>query len=207
MGSSDHVAYVQDYRLTGAPFKSTVPDNRTRPRIPVLHHRAEMTWSGWICPVVTLRGRPQQDRAALARAFIAKAVFQIVPGRCASAWTTGRYAVCAAGRYPRAAQRSDLLAGPELLRAAYTRRCRSSWSATCHATRRRSRGVVDAHARARNGPRRAVLSAADADRDLADLPQSCAVGTSATPRAIRNPGSATSCISTRPTVGFRSVVS
>ena len=48
----------------------------------------------------SLRGRPQQDRAALARAFIAKAVFQMtLPGRCASAWpTTGRYAVCAAGR-------------------------------------------------------------------------------------------------------------
>ena len=30
---------------------------------------------------------------------------------------------------------------------------------------------------------------------------------SATPRAIRNPGSATSCISTRATAGFRSVVS
>ena len=32
----------------------------------------------------------------MARAFIAKAVFQMLPGRCASAWpTTGRYAVCA----------------------------------------------------------------------------------------------------------------
>ena len=44
-----------------------------------------------------LRGRPQQDRA-LARAFIAKAVFHLATGHCLSGWPTiGRCAACAAG--------------------------------------------------------------------------------------------------------------
>ena len=137
----------------------------------------------------TLRGRPQQDRAALARAFIAKAVFQIDTTRALRerlandralrrlcGWESIR-ALPSEATFSRAfAEFAEGALPSRLHEALITDTMQGSWSATCHATRRRSRGVrkrrrsrssqpspsasVDAHARARNGPRsRAVLSA------------------------------------------------
>ena len=79
MGAQRPCPYVQDYR-PGAPFKSACSrqsasaGERYQSFITVL----ELVRVEQHLPCCrTLRGRPQQDRAALARAFIAKAVFQI----------------------------------------------------------------------------------------------------------------------------------
>ena len=105
--SSDHVTYGQDYRLTGAPFKSacsrqsnktSVPwENATSPSSPC------SSWSGWnnICPVVVpcAVARNRIGRRWRVPSSPRRCSKSTLPGRCASAWpTTGRYAVCAAGR-------------------------------------------------------------------------------------------------------------
>ena len=77
-----------------------------------------------------LPGRPQEDRAALARAFIAKAVFAITTTRGSlSVWpSTPRCVACVAGAGPRrspARRRSRVPSLPSLTapcRAACTRR-------------------------------------------------------------------------------------
>ena len=61
----------------------------------------------------TLRGRPQQDRVALARAFIAKAVFQIDTTRALLERLANDRALrrlCGWGEYTGDSQRGDLLA-------------------------------------------------------------------------------------------------
>ena len=65
--------------------RAPVPDNRTRSSVPwEIRYQSFITVLELVrveqhlpCCRICLRGRPQQDRAALARAFIAKAVFQI----------------------------------------------------------------------------------------------------------------------------------
>ena len=83
MGGSGHVPANKTIELLVRLSRVSVPDNRARPRspgrtLPVVHQRARVGPGEQHLPCFrSLRGRPQRDRAALARAFIGKAVFQI----------------------------------------------------------------------------------------------------------------------------------
>ena len=135
----------------------------------------------------TLRGRPQQDRAALARAFIAKAVFQIDTTRALRerlandralrrlcGWESIR-ALPSEATFSRAFAEFAEGALPSRLHEALITDTMQDQLVHVSRDRRRSRGVrkrprsrssqpspsasVDAHARARNPRSRAVLSA------------------------------------------------
>ena len=235
---SDHVPTCKTIdllvRLSRAPVpenKTSVPwENATSPSSPC------SSWSGWnnICPVVVACAVARNR--IVARAFIAKAVFQIDTTRALSAWpTTGRYAVCAAGRVSaRCPAKRPSRAFAEFAEGASeppTRGADHGHHAGSVGRSRRDATAIEGREKAtpkpqqpakpkrkRGRPRKGEERPKEPSRlerqqemtlpeMLADLRRAVLSAPSATPRAIRNPGSATSCISTRPTVGFRSVVS